>query len=68
MPTLDDSETIMEIIIVKDSKKCFFLQGMWLLWNSVNAVSTEYLMQVTQHGAKLENLIWILSGELSGSI
>ena len=40
MPTMDDSETIMAIIIVKDSRKCFFLQGIWLLWNSANAVSS----------------------------
>lgn len=44
MPTLDDSETIMQMVIVKDSRKCFSLQGMWLLWNSETKVSTECLM------------------------
>lgn len=41
MPTVDDSGTIMDIATGKGSRKCFPLQGMWLPWNSENAVRTD---------------------------
>lgn len=55
LSTLGDLGTIMKIGIMKGSRKCTPLKGMWLLFNSENAINTECQEQMTEDGTKLKN-------------